>query len=209
MDVSVLGTDTRVSNFTQELHTLIQRRIGLNVIDAAEGDRRTTVGALDVLGYIYAVVNSTYYRERIADLVAEDYPRVPFTSDRERFQHLSQLGTELIRYHTDPSAAGPISIYPIAGTDLVVRERWEGQGDMGSIWINPTQYFAEVPRSVWEYRIGGWQVVQEWLKRRRGKILNPDQILRFQYIMGALAQSVDVIERIDEYVDDDLIERGV
>jgi predicted helicase len=203
-----MGVQTRVTNFTNDLLRLVENRIRLRVIDEPDGDWENTVGAVDVLGYIYAVVNSNYYRERIADLVAEDYPRVPFTSDRDRFQHLSLLGSQLIRLHTNPATAVSISTYPIVGNDRVLRERWTGDGDFGSIWINATQYFAEVPRDVWEYRVGGWQVVQEWLKRRRDRVLSSDEIGLLQRIMGALSESIEVLTEIDEYVDDDLIDRG-
>lgn len=208
IDQEIMGVNTRTANFTPELRELLQNRIGLRTVDELEGDWVETVGALDILGYIYAVVNSNYYRERIADLVAEDFPRVPFTSDQDRFRILSEFGRELITVHTGIERIDPLSSYPVAGDDQIAQERWTSERDTGRIWINEEQHFDEVPRAVWEYRIGGWQVAQEWLKRRRNRVLTPEDIVYFQRVLGALQETLNLVTQIDQYVDDELIERG-
>src|SRR6185436_14027370 len=61
----------------------------------------------EVLAYVYAVLWAPAYRERYADLLRRDFPRIPFPPEREAFDRLAALGTELIGLHLlrDPRLA--------------------------------------------------------------------------------------------------------
>ncbi|MDZ7714014.1 MAG: type ISP restriction/modification enzyme [Rhodovibrio sp.] len=39
------------------------------------------------------------------------------------------------------------------------------------IWLNDTAYWRAVPKAVWEFRIGGYQVFKKWLSYREKAIL--------------------------------------
>jgi len=42
------------------------------------------------------------------------------------------------------------------------------------LYLNEVAYLANVPRSVWEYGIGGYQVVKKWLSYREKAVLGRD-----------------------------------
>jgi hypothetical protein len=52
-----------------------------------------------IFEYIYAVLHSATYRQRYADFLATDYPRVPIVPDAQIFESLYALGKELISLH--------------------------------------------------------------------------------------------------------------
>jgi hypothetical protein len=39
------------------------------------------------------------------------------------------------------------------------------------VFLNETAYWRNIPRNVWEYYIGGYQVIKKWLSYREDKIL--------------------------------------
>ena len=47
------------------------------------------------------------------------------------------------------------------------------------VFLNGTTYWRNIPRNVWEYYIGGYQVIKKWLSYREdailGRALNPDE----------------------------------
>ena len=43
---------------------------------------------------------------------------------------------------------------------------------MGTVYINETQYFKNVPEIEWNFCIGGYQPAQKWLKDRKGRELS-------------------------------------
>jgi Type ISP C-terminal specificity domain len=98
-----------------------------------------------------------------------------------------------------------ISRYPIAGCDRVdgVRYTAAGAGEaLGRIWINATQYFEGISQELWEFRIGGYQVAERWLKDRKGRQLSYDDITHYQQVLAALSGTMTLMESIDEAVEE-------
>jgi type IV secretory pathway VirB6-like protein len=67
----------------------------------------------------------------------------------------------------------------------------------GRVWINATQYFDGVPKEVWEFHVGGYQVCAKWLKDRKGRKLTYDDLTHYQQIVSALAETIVLMENID------------
>lgn len=63
--------------------------------------------------------------------------------------------------------------------------------------INKRQYFEGVPPEVWECYIGGYQVLQKWLKDRRGRQLTYDELTHYQQVVVALQKSINLMAAID------------
>ena len=51
---------------------------------------------------------------------------------------------------------------------------------------------------VWEFYIGGYLPAQKWLKDRRGRILCLKNIMHYQKIIVALAETDSMMKDIDE-----------
>ena len=72
----------------------------------------------------------------------------------------------------------------------------------GRVWINKTQYFEGVPKQVWEFHIGGYQVCEKWLKDRKnaGRKLSADDIEHYQKIVVALNETIRLMREIDDLI---------
>ena len=68
----------------------------------------------------------------------------------------------------------------------------------GKVYINETQYFDNVPQIAWEFYIGGYQPAQKWLKDRKGRSLEFDDILHYQKIIVALSETDRLMKEIDK-----------
>jgi Type ISP C-terminal specificity domain len=60
-----------------------------------------------------------------------------------------------------------------------------------------TQYFADVPQVAWKFYIGSQQPAQKWLNDRKSLTLEFDDILHYQKIIVALAQTHRLMKEID------------
>ena len=67
----------------------------------------------------------------------------------------------------------------------------------GNVYINDDQYFGNVPRTAWDFYIGGYQPAQKWLKDRKGRALTFDDIEHYQKIICALAETEKVMGEIE------------
>jgi predicted helicase len=156
-----------------------------------------------VFDYIYAVLHSPAYRKRYAEFLRSDFPRIPYPKDVKTFDALAKLGGEIRALHLMESKTleGLITSYPVGGDHEVVKARWEDtdkkQG-LGKVWINTTQYFDHVPKTAWEFYIGGYQPAQKWLKDRQGRNLSADDIKHYQRIIVALTQTDRLMQEIDQ-----------
>ena len=152
--------------------------------------------------YIYAILYSNVYRDRYAEFLRTDFPRIPFTSDHELFEKLAALGKRLVDLHLlrsdelDP----PIAKFEGDGDEIVQTGknglRYEPKTQR--VFINETQCFEGVPPQVWEYQIGGYQVCHKWLKDRKDRHLSLDEIKTYCRIMTSLAKTIEIQAAIDE-----------
>ena len=163
-------------------------------LEAAFGKRPSPE---DILYYIYAVFYSIIYRETYAEFLKIDFPRVPFTADYELFKAMGKLGKEVSDLHLLKSSAldPPIAKYQGSGTNDRIEKITYKEKEQ-RIYINNDKYFEGVAPEVWNYHIGGYQVLQKYLKDRKGR--NMDDAPRYCRIVTALRKTIEIQKQIDE-----------
>jgi predicted helicase len=165
----------------------------------------------DIFYYAYAVFHSPTYRERYAEFLKIDFPRLPLTGDVALFRALAELGYLLVQIHLlqAPITHNLITTFPESGDNKVAarhpryvapRQDDAGQSVPGRVYINKTQYFSGVPPHIWEFQIGGYQVLHKWLKDRKKRRLSFDEIIHYQRVVVALAETSKLMARIDETI---------
>jgi len=88
--------------------------------------------------------------------------------------------------------------YPVTGSNKVEKVRYSEYSEQGKrVYINPEQYFEGVPTEVWEFRVGGYQVCEKWLKDRKGRKLSYDDQNHYQRFVVALRETIRRMEDID------------
>ncbi|MFN8436155.1 MAG: type ISP restriction/modification enzyme [Cytophagales bacterium] len=160
---------------------------------------------IDILDYIYAVLHSPTYREKYKEFLKIDFPRVPYPKSYKVFNDLIALGSQLRQIHLleSPIVENYITQYPIDGDNVVVKPRFETYKvsenliGLGRVYINETQYFDNVPEVAWNFYIGGYQPAQKWLKDRKDRKLEFDDILHYQKIIVALTETDRLMKEID------------
>jgi len=148
----------------------------------------------EVLAYIYAVLYSPTYRQKYAQELRTDFPRVPFTADGDLFRQMAALGWQLIDLHLLRNPANTAGVkYQGQGSDVVEEVRYDAA--TGRVYINADKYFEGVTPEMWEYRIGGYQVLKKYLKDRKGRRL--DDPVRYIHIASAIAETICLQQQID------------
>ncbi len=185
----------RRPNLAPEFIKELSAKLGLEFISDGKGDEKKTFGPEDIFNYIYAVFHSPQYRQRYAEFLKIDFPRVPLTSDKELFWELVKKGDRLVQLHLMKGTGKEISSYPVAGSNLVEQVKYDENKQQ--ISINSDQYFAGIPPQIWNFYIGGYQVCQKWLKDRKGRHLSYDDLEHYQQIISILGESIAIMETID------------
>ena len=188
-----LGLDTeRNLNFKSAFLTALSEALGLSQI--APFGLPEGISPEEIIAYIYAVLYSPTYRERYYEFLKYDFPRIPLPQDIDEFYALAESGQELIDLHLLKDRTIPHRhLFEGEGDGFVSKVRYED----GSVWINDTQYFTNVPAEVWEYEVGAYQVCEKWLKDRRGKTLSHEEIRLYPMIVVSITETLRMMDSID------------
>jgi len=148
------------------------------------------------------VLYAPAYRERYAEFLRIDFPRIPITSDRATFEETASLGGRLVALHLlkSPELDPPIARFEGEGDNRVAKTKRQGfryHPEAKRVYINTSQHFSPVPQEVWQYRIGGYQVCEKWLKDRKERRLELDDIRTYCRIVTALARTIEIQRAID------------
>ena len=212
----------RQPNLSPEFTETVEESLGLLFASDGRGDLYKTFGPEDVFHYIYAVFHSPTYRERYDQFLRADFPRVPLTDDVELFRALVDVGGKLkdIYLMESPNLHQIQVSFPVAG-DYVIEKghpKYFAPGiappgekspiKWGRVYISKSapksgkqgQYFEGIPPEVWEFRIGGYQPLDKWLKDRRGRTLSFDDLDHYKRIVAALTETIRLMAEVDEAI---------
>ena len=59
------------------------------------------------------------------------------------------------------------------------------------------QYFGPIPPEIYEYRIGGYQVCDKWLKDRKDRHLELDDIRNYCRMVTAIGSTLEIQQELD------------
>ncbi|MDR0610517.1 MAG: N-6 DNA methylase [Planctomycetaceae bacterium] len=192
---NVLLKDTkRMPNLNEDIVNKIAVRLGLNYTQE-KIESKKTFAPIDLLDYIYAVLHSPAYRERYKEFLKIDFPRIPYPKDVTTFWTLAAFGFKLRQLHLleEVEPLKNMATYPQKGNNTIEQPIFKNN----QIWINNIQYFDNVPIETWEFYIGGYQPAQKWLKDRRERTLNFQDIQHYQKIITALDQTSKIQKKIN------------
>ena len=156
----------------------------------------------EIFCYIYAMLYAPTYRRKYAEFLRTDFPHIPFTANRELFMELAHLGARLAGLHLlkSPELDPPTCRFEGQGDARVAKTRAQGfryDPDSQRLYVNRAQYFGPVPGEVYQYRIGGYQVCEKWLKDRRERRLELDDIRAYCRMVTAIAHTLTIHDQID------------
>lgn len=226
----------RRPNLAAEFVQEFQEKLRLKFVSDGRGNLKKTFGPEDIFHYAYAIFHAPSYRERYAEFLKLDFPRLALTGDLALFRRLCGCGAKLVGLHTMRELAPDYVSFDVPGGNVVeqviyvppesaiiekaktraVRQiELSGEpeeeaaerpllpaGRAGRVYINAKQYFNGVLPVVWEFRIGGYQVCEKWLKDRKGRALGHDEIEHYQRTVSALAETRTIMAQIDSLMVD-------
>lgn len=152
--------------------------------------------------YIYAILYSNIYREKYNEFLKIDFPKIPFVKDDKLFFEVVEIGKELVSLHLLKSEKleSHSAVFSVIGDNRVKKREYDKK--LGRIYINDDQYFGTITPEVWNYYIGGYKVLDKWLKDRTGKILSREDVDHFLRVISVLNYTIDLQKEIDKIYPD-------
>ncbi|WP_162979548.1 type ISP restriction/modification enzyme [Helicobacter pylori] len=157
---------------------------------------------LEVLGYIYALLYSPNYRKRYEDFLKADYPKILFTNNKDLFRALSLLGIELIGLHVLNKESLNHSFDKLKD-DTIGESCYKEAHDRNPtiskkpthkkleqhLYINHSAYFRGVSEEIYHYMIGGYGVLDKYLKSHTNESCDFDRVTN---IIKVIARTIEI-----------------
>ncbi|WRD12603.1 N-6 DNA methylase [Helicobacter pylori] len=155
---------------------------------------------LEVLGYIYALLYSPNYRKRYEDFLKNDYPKILFTNNKDLFRAVSLLGVELIGLHVLNQESLKYSFEKLKDAtigescykeahDSIISKKPSHKKPEQRLYINHSAYFSGVSQEIYDYRIGGYGVLDKYLKSHKNESCNFDHVTN---IIKVIARTIEI-----------------
>ncbi|HIJ70854.1 MAG TPA: N-6 DNA methylase [Planctomycetes bacterium] len=212
---AVLAPNTASSSYVFPLYTYpdvdlfngaerYQRQVNINpsVFETLQKTYGKKIKAETLFYYIYAVLYSPAYRTKYGEFLKSDFPRIPVCRDFSVFRLMSRQGNNLVELHlmTSRKLDKPVAKFEGKGNNLV--EKISYDAGKKAVYINEGRYFVPVKPDMWEYRIGGYQVLDKWLKSRKGRRLSLADIKHYCRIVTAVRETENIQKKLDKIYPD-------
>ena len=176
-----------IPNFKANFLTMVREKFG-------------EVTPENILGYIYAVMYSPHYRQKYVELLKIDFPRIPFEVPKKTFVCLARLGWDLIQKHTLKQIPNLKigSCISKGGFDNIMVEKVIYDETEKKIYLSDNKkiYFERVSPEVWQFAVGGYQVLDKYLKYRQERMLSPEEIKAVSDIVKVLGYTLEKMNEI-------------
>lgn len=184
-DIKHFENKVRIENFTPKFRKFINKKYG-------------EIKPEEILGYIYAILFHKEYRKKYLDFLKIDFPKIPFVESKDYFLKFAKLGEELYNLHL-----GNLKIQKEVGEPMFKDNQNKNEKIVKAIYnenekdlfVNESLYFKNVDKEVWEYKIGGYQVLDKYLKSHKNENIDYEH---FENVIKILTHSIEIEAEISK-----------
>ncbi|MDI6621252.1 hypothetical protein QMA48_07250 [Acinetobacter junii] len=137
----------------------------------------------DIFYYTYGLLHSEEYRERYADNLTKELPRIPCVKKAEDFWAFSKAGRELAHWHLNYETVEPYKATLDTGTTpysqltandfRIEKMKFAKKGEKGTVIYNKRVTIKDIPLEAYEYVVNGKPAL-EWVMERQGVSTHKD-----------------------------------
>ncbi|HEY7346941.1 MAG TPA: type ISP restriction/modification enzyme [Ktedonobacterales bacterium] len=160
------------------------------------------VGKRDIFHYVYALLHHPQYRQRYAENLKRELPRIPLLPERAAFDALVQTGAALahLSLHYEQAEPSPLPLKETPGERFTYTvKKMRLAPDRQSVIVNDAITLAGIPPACFDYRLGNrsaleWVIDQYQVSTdpRSGITSDPNRADEPDYIVNLLRRVVTV-----------------
>ena len=135
-----------------------------------------TLSKVDIFYYVYGLLHSQDYRDRYADNLSKELPRIPCVKTAKDFWHFSQAGRDLAELHINYETVIPYpvtldcgkrSLKQLSNDDFrVTKMKLAKKGEKDAIIYNHVITVRDIPVEAYDYVVNGKPAL-EWVMERQ------------------------------------------
>lgn len=191
-----VGKISKIPNFTPEFKEFIAKSKVLKDKSAEQ-----------ILAFIYANLFNPAYRKKYLEYLKIGFPRVNFEVSKSEFETFAKIGQRLIDLHllknipNDESIALKFSDKADKQKPNFTLEKPRFIDD--KIMLNKDLEIVGIAKSIFEFSIGGYKVLDKWLKYRVGKALSKVELEHLVNVACIIKETIKIQNELENLAQKD------
>ncbi|EPV4930661.1 type ISP restriction/modification enzyme [Campylobacter upsaliensis] len=157
----------------------------------------------EILAFIYANLYNPKYRSKYLEYLKIGFPKVSFEVSVKEFERFERLGSELIKLHLMQEIPQDeidfIFLKESKKPNFKIAKYQEKERFVeNKIILNEDLAISPIGAEIWNYTIGGYQVLKQWLKYRKDYICTKEELEHLLKICKILKKTIEIQKALDE-----------
>ncbi|EJB7516813.1 N-6 DNA methylase [Campylobacter upsaliensis] len=156
-----------------------------------------------ILAFIYANLYNPKYRSKYLEYLKIGFPKVSFEVSVKEFERFEKLGSELIKLHLMQEIPQDeidfIFLKESKKPNFKIAKYQEKERFVeNKIILNEDLAISPIDAEIWNYTIGGYQVLKQWLKYRKDYVCTKEELEHLLKICKILKKTIEIQKALDE-----------
>ncbi|EOB1145632.1 type ISP restriction/modification enzyme [Campylobacter upsaliensis] len=156
-----------------------------------------------ILAFIYANLYNPKYRSKYLEYLKIGFPKVSFEVSVKEFERFEKLGSELIKLHLMQEIPQDeidfIFLKESKKPNFKIAKCQEKERFVeNKIILNEDLAISPIGAEIWNYTIGGYQVLKQWLKYRKDYVCTKEELEHLLKICKILKKTIEIQKALDE-----------
>lgn len=156
-----------------------------------------------ILAFIYANLYNPKYRSKYLEYLKIGFPKVSFEVSVKEFERFEKLGSELIKLHLMQEIPQDeidfIFLKESKKPNFKIAKYQEKERFVeNKIILNEDLAISPISAEIWNYTIGGYQVLKQWLKYRKDYACTKEELEHLLKICKILKKTIEIQGKLSE-----------
>ncbi|EAI9944473.1 DNA methyltransferase [Campylobacter upsaliensis] len=157
----------------------------------------------EILAFIYANLYNPKYRSKYLEYLKIGFPKVSFEVSVKEFERFERLGSELIKLHLMQEIPQDeidfIFLKESKKPNFKIAKYQEKERFVeNKIILNEDLAISPIDAEIWNYTIGGYQVLKQWLKYRKDYVCTKEELEHLLKICKILKKTIEIQGKLSE-----------
>ncbi|EOW3862766.1 type ISP restriction/modification enzyme [Campylobacter coli] len=158
----------------------------------------------EILYFIYANLYNPRYREKYLEYLKTGFARINFEVEQKTFDDFATLGKKLVEFHLFKRDLKDEIDFIFLKEDKKANFKIEKYQEKdrfidNKIILNEDLAISPISAEIWQFTIGGYQVIKQWLKYRNDYKCSKEELEHLLKMCKVIKETINLQKELNDY----------